>query len=43
MTHNTKIYPYTGINTDCAQLSHSSLAPGHQLQVIAKLMTKNVD
>jgi len=24
MTHNTKIYPYTGINnTDCAQLSHS--------------------
>ena len=38
MTHNTKIYPLTGINnTDSAQLSQLALAPGRQLQVMQYL------
>jgi len=37
MTHNTEIYPHTGINTDSAQLSQLALAPGRQLQVMQYL------
>jgi len=33
MTHNTKIYPSTGINN----LSQLALAPGRQLQVMQYL------
>jgi len=41
MTHNTKIYPLTGINnTDSAQLSQLALAPGRQLHGYTILMTK---